>query len=240
MTPARDQPASRRELIPLAVNRTPFFCSGCPHNWGTKVPDGTLVGAGTGCHGMSLLMDPDLVGETIGITAMGNEGGQWIGMAPFVETDHIVSNFGDGTYFHSGQLALQAAIGSGVSVTFKILYNDTVAMTGGQDAPHRVAVPELVTILLAHGVAKVMITTDDLENYDRSRLAGRRRGVGPDADSRGSDSIGQGHRCHRPHPRPGMRGPSCAGPASGAGHRRRRRGSSSTTGSARAAATAAT
>jgi indolepyruvate ferredoxin oxidoreductase len=121
---------------------------------------------------MSLLMDPDLVGETIGITAMGNEGGQWIGMAPFVETDHIVSNFGDGTYFHSGQLALQAAIGSGVSITFKILYNDTVAMTGGQDASHRVAVPELVTILLAHGVAEVMITTDDLEHYDHKRLPG--------------------------------------------------------------------
>ncbi len=160
----------KRELIPLTENRAPFFCAGCPHNWGTKVPDGTLVGAGTGCHGMSLLMDPERVGETIGITAMGNEGAQWIGMAPFVDTDHIVQNFGDGTYFHSGQLAVQAAIGAGVSVTFKILYNDTVAMTGGQEASHRIAVPELVSTLLAQGVAKVMITTDDVGGYDRGPI----------------------------------------------------------------------
>ncbi|NOX30494.1 MAG: indolepyruvate ferredoxin oxidoreductase family protein [Actinobacteria bacterium] len=169
-TPEHVLAKPKRELIPLTENRAPFFCAGCPHNWGTKVPDGTLVGAGTGCHGMSLLMDPERVGETIGITAMGNEGGQWIGMAPFVDTDHIVQNFGDGTYFHSGQLAVQAAIGAEVSVTFKILYNDTVAMTGGQEASHRIAVPELVATLLAHGVAKVMITTDDVGSYDRGSI----------------------------------------------------------------------
>lgn len=160
------EPDRDRVLIPLAVNRTPFFCSGCPHNWGTKAPDGAVVGAGTGCHGMTLLMDEDRVGETIGITAMGNEGAQWIGMAPFVETDHIFQNYGDGTFFHSGQLALQYCIGAGMNITFKILYNGTVAMTGGQDSTAPVAVPELATVLLAHGVSKVAVTAEDTDRYD--------------------------------------------------------------------------
>jgi indolepyruvate ferredoxin oxidoreductase len=160
------RPDRERTLIPLEVNRTPFFCSGCPHNWGTKVPDGATVGAGTGCHGMSLLMDEDRVGETIGITAMGNEGAQWIGMAPFVETDHIFQNYGDGTFFHSAQLALQYCIGAGMNITFKILYNGTVAMTGGQDSTSPIAVPELVTILLAYGASKVAVTAEDTTRYD--------------------------------------------------------------------------
>ncbi len=115
---------------------------------------------------MSLLMDDDRVGETIGITAMGNEGAQWIGMAPFVETDHIFQNYGDGTFFHSAQLALQYCIGAGMNITFKILYNGTVAMTGGQDSTAPVAVPELATILLAHGVSKVAVTAEDIGRYD--------------------------------------------------------------------------
>ena len=158
-----------RTLIPLSVNRTPFFCSGCPHNWGTKVPDHSLVGAGTGCHGMTLLMDEDRVGESIGITAMGSEGAQWIGMAPFVETDHLFHNYGDGTFFHSAQLAMQFCIGAGMNMTFKILYNDTVAMTGGQDAVNQLSIPDLVSVLLGYGVTKVAVTTDD---------TGRYRGVG--------------------------------------------------------------
>ncbi|WP_336922028.1 indolepyruvate ferredoxin oxidoreductase family protein [Aquipuribacter sp. SD81] len=157
-------------LLPLATQRTPFFCSGCPHNWGTKVPDGTLVGAGTGCHGMSLLMDPGLVGDTFGITAMGNEGAHWIGMSPFVDTEHVVQNFGDGTYFHSGQLAVQAAVGAGTRITFKILYNDTVAMTGGQDATFAVGVPQLATTLLQLGVKRVVVTSPDAHGYDRTGL----------------------------------------------------------------------
>ena len=161
---------TRRTSLPLAVNRTPFFCSGCPHNWGTKVPDGALVGAGTGCHGMSLLMPEELVGESFGITAMGNEGAHWIGMEPFVETDHVFQNFGDGTYFHSGQVAIQAAIGSGVSITFKILYNSTVAMTGGQDATFSVGVPELARLLLTQGVKRVVVTAPDADAYDRSGM----------------------------------------------------------------------
>jgi indolepyruvate ferredoxin oxidoreductase len=165
-----EPPARSRELIPLAVNRTPFFCSGCPHNWGTKVPDDALVGAGTGCHGMTLLMDQERVGESIGITAMGNEGAQWIGMEPFVATDHLFQNYGDGTFFHSGQLALQYCVGAGKNITFKILYNGTVAMTGGQDSTAPVGVPELATILLAHGVAKVAITADDPGRHSGVRL----------------------------------------------------------------------
>ncbi|CAN5875923.1 indolepyruvate ferredoxin oxidoreductase family protein [soil metagenome] len=163
-------PPPPRELLPLATNRTPFFCSGCPHNWGVKVPDGAVVGAGTGCHGMTLLMDEERVGESIGITAMGNEGAQWIGMEPFVNTDHVFQNFGDGTFFHSGQLAVQAAVGAGTHITFKILYNDTVAMTGGQEASHRIGVPALAGVLLAHGVTEVLITTEDLKGYDRRGL----------------------------------------------------------------------
>jgi indolepyruvate ferredoxin oxidoreductase len=160
----------KREMIPLVNGRTPFFCSGCPHNWGTKVPDGAVVGMGTGCHGMTLLMDESRVGESIGITAMGNEGSQWIGMAPFVETNHVFQNLGDGTYFHSGQLSVQAAIAAKVNITFKLLYNSTVAMTGGQDPGHSVAVPELVTILLAHGVAKIAITAEDVDRYEHVDL----------------------------------------------------------------------
>ncbi len=166
-----ERPAVREKaLIPLTVNRTPFFCSGCPHNWGTKVPDGALVGAGTGCHGMTLLMDEERVGESIGITAMGNEGAQWVGMEPFVESTHLFQNYGDGTFFHSAQLALQYCVGAKKNITFKILYNGTVAMTGGQDSVSPIEVPELVTILLAHGVRKVAITTEDPSRYRRVDL----------------------------------------------------------------------
>lgn len=160
-----EQQTRERTRIPLTVSRTPFFCSGCPHNWGTKVPDGALVGAGTGCHGMTLLMDEERVGETIGITAMGNEGAQWVGMEPFVEADHLFQNYGDGTFQHSGQLALQYCVGAGANITFKILYNGTVAMTGGQDSPAALGVSELATTLLAQGVKKVAVTTEDVGRY---------------------------------------------------------------------------
>jgi indolepyruvate ferredoxin oxidoreductase len=120
---------------------------------------------------MSLLMPEELVGQTFGITAMGNEGAHWIGMEQFVDTGHVFQNFGDGTYFHSGQLAIQAAIGAGVSITFKILYNSTVAMTGGQDASFALGVPQLCTVLLAQGVKKVIITAPDPKAYSRAGLA---------------------------------------------------------------------
>ena len=154
-----------RIMIPLSVDRSPYFCSGCPHNQSTKVPEGTLVGAGIGCHGMVLLMDEDRVGESAGITSMGGEGSQWIGMSPFVERNHFTQNLGDGTYAHSGQLAIQASVAAGVNVTYKILYNGTVAMTGGQDAPGGLSVPNLTRVLLAQGVKEVLITTEDIEDY---------------------------------------------------------------------------
>ena len=161
-----------RKLIPLEVARTPYFCSGCPHNWSTKVPDGALVGAGIGCHGMTLLMDTERVGESFGLAAMGGEGVQWVGMEPFVGKDHAFQNLGDGTFFHSGQLAIQAAVAAGSHITYKLLYNGTVAMTGGQDAQGAVGVPEVVTILLAHGVAQVLVTTDDPGRYRGVELPG--------------------------------------------------------------------
>jgi indolepyruvate ferredoxin oxidoreductase len=159
-------------LIPLSIDRTPFFCSGCPHNSSTVVPEGSLVGSGIGCHTMVLLLDEDRVGDIVGITAMGNEGTQWIGMSDFVERSHFIHNLGDGTYFHSGQLAIQAAVASGVSMTFKLLYNGALAMTGGQTAQGQRGVPDVVAQLQAVGVERVLITTDDTDRYRRVGLPG--------------------------------------------------------------------
>ena len=162
---APERPA--REFIPLnsGVARTPYFCSGCPHNRSTRVPAGAAVGAGIGCHTMTLLMDRDDFGDIVGLTCMGQEGTQWIGMAPFVETPRIFQNIGDGTFFHSGQLAIQGAIAAGVDLTYKLLWNRTVAMTGGQDPQGMIGVDEVARALLAQGVARVLITTDDVARY---------------------------------------------------------------------------
>jgi indolepyruvate ferredoxin oxidoreductase len=173
-------PQRERSLIPLSVERSPYFCSGCPHNWGTKVPDDVLVGAGIGCHTMTLLMDEDRVGTTAGLTQMGGEGAQWIGMSPFVDRNHFIQNLGDGTFFHSGQLAIQAAIAAGVNITYKLLHNGTVAMTGGQDPVGQLGVPEIADILINHGVRRVIITTDEVDRY---------RGVELPRDSLGTVSV---------------------------------------------------
>ena len=162
----RPLPATReRSLIPLAINRTPFYCSGCPHNVSTRAPAGTLVGGGIGCHAMVALMDPDRVGDVAGLTAMGNEGAQWIGMAPFIERQHLVQNIGDGTFFHSGSLAVRAAVAAGVDITYKLLYNGTVAMTGGQDPQGQMTVPNVVQSLLLEGVSRVVVTSDDPDRW---------------------------------------------------------------------------
>jgi indolepyruvate ferredoxin oxidoreductase len=161
----RPAPATPRQLIPLTVTRTPYFCSGCPHNTSTKVPDGAVVGGGIGCHSMVMFQEEDRVGDIVGLTAMGNEGAQWIGMSHFVETDHLIQNIGDGTLFHSGLLAVRAARASGVNITYKILYNGAVAMTGGQDPQGQLDVPHLVQALLAEGVQRIIVTTDDLLRY---------------------------------------------------------------------------
>ncbi len=165
-----------RVAIPINVERTPFYCSGCPHNRSTRAPEGSLVGAGIGCHTMVLLMDDERVGEISGITAMGGEGAQWIGMSPFVQRNHFLQNLGDGTFFHSGQLAIQAAVAAKVNITYKLLYNGTVAMTGGQDAVGAIGVPEIITSLLAHGVEDIVVTTEDRSRYAGVTLPHTKRG----------------------------------------------------------------
>ncbi|WP_314035011.1 indolepyruvate ferredoxin oxidoreductase family protein [Dietzia sp. CH92] len=163
-----------RIALPLAASRTPYFCSGCPHNSSTKVADGTLVGGGIGCHAMVLMMDEQQVGHVTGVTQMGGEGIQWTGMAPFLEEQHMVQNVGDGTFMHSGSLALRAAVASGDNITYKLLYNGTVAMTGGQDPVGEMSLPEIVRLLEAEKVAKIVVTTDDVK---ATRARGLPRGV---------------------------------------------------------------
>lgn len=163
-------PVLKEPPSPLSVIRSPYYCSGCPHNRSTRVPDGSTVGIGIGCHTMAMLTHDDRVGDMIGLSAMGNEGAAWIGMSNFVETDHLFQNLGDGTFFHSGQLAIQAAVASAVNITYKLLFNGTVAMTGGQDPVGGLGIPQVVQLLRAYGVAEILITTDDPGKYSRSHL----------------------------------------------------------------------
>ena len=173
--PARRRPASGAgpALLPL-VARTPYFCSGCPHNTSTKVPAGSMVGGGIGCHSLVMMLAPDAVGDVVGLTQMGGEGAQWIGMAPFMkERRHLLQNIGDGTFHHSGSLAVRAAVASGANITFKLLYNSAVAMTGGQQPAGAMPVPALTRTLLAEGVRRVIVTTDEVSRYRWTRLGPR-------------------------------------------------------------------
>ncbi len=162
---------STRKKINLLPTRTPYFCSGCPHSTGTKVPEGELVGSGIGCHGLVTLMAPDRVGTLMGNTQMGGEGVQWVGIEPFVDVAHFTQNLGDGTFAHSGSLCVRSAVAAGSNITYKILYNGAVAMTGGQDAAGAMAVPQLTQWLLAEGAAKVIVTTDERDKYRGVKLA---------------------------------------------------------------------
>ena len=142
-------------------SRTPYFCAGCPHNSSTVVPEGARAYAGIGCHYMSQWMDR----STEGFTQMGGEGTNWIGEAPFSKRRHVFQNLGDGTYIHSGSLAIRAAAAAGVNITFKILYNDAVAMTGGQTLDGHISVPMIAAQLAAEGVKKIAIVTDEPDKY---------------------------------------------------------------------------
>ena len=157
-------------VAPGMPSRLACFCSGCPHNRSTDAPDDALVGAGIGCHAMAL-GHPTGKGNLVGITQMGGEGVPWIGQAPFVSTPHMFQNLGDGTFHHSGSLAVRAAAAAGVNITFKILYNRGIAMTGAQQVPGAIPVPELTRWLQIEGARRIIVTTDDPERYRGARLA---------------------------------------------------------------------
>ena len=169
--------------------RIPYFCSGCPHNSSTVVPEGSRAYAGIGCHYMAQWMDR----STSGYTQMGAEGANWIGEAPFSKRGHVFQNLGDGTYNHSGSLAVRAAIQAGVNITYKILFNDAVAMTGGQRNDGNITVPQIAAEMAAEGAKRVVVVTDEPWKYPcRHQVAGR-----------GSPSITATicRRCRRSSPR---------------------------------------
>jgi indolepyruvate ferredoxin oxidoreductase len=143
--------------------RIPYFCSGCPHNSSTVVPEGMRAYAGIGCHYMAQWMDR----STLGFTQMGGEGANWIGEAPFSKRPHVFQNLGDGTYNHSGYMAIRGAIASGVNITYKILFNDAVAMTGGQANDGGLTVPQIARQVAAEGAKHVVVVTDEPWKYSK-------------------------------------------------------------------------
>ena len=148
-----------------AAERQPWFCSGCPHNTSTKVPQGSRAVAGIGCHYMALWMDR----STITFSQMGGEGVSWVGQAPFTTDKHVFANLGDGTYFHSGLLAVRQSIAAGVNITYKLLFNDAVAMTGGQPVDGTLGVPAITRELEAEGARRIVIVSDEPEKYAQLR-----------------------------------------------------------------------
>ena len=156
--------ARRNDNAQEIAARVPYFCAGCPHNTSTKVPDGSRAYAGIGCHYMAQWMDRD----TLGFTHMGGEGANWIGEAPFSTTNHVFQNLGDGTYNHSGVQAIRAALAAGTNITYKILYNDAVAMTGGQANEGGLSPQRIVRELQAMGVPEVVVVYDEKEDVDKA------------------------------------------------------------------------
>src|SRR5215210_7613723 len=149
--------------VPDIAQRTPYFCSGCPHNSSTVVPEGMRAYAGIGCHYMVQWMDR----STSGFTQMGGEGANWIGEAPFSIRPHVFQNIGDGTYNHSGYMAIRAAIASGVNITYKLLFNDAVAMTGGQTHDGGLTVSQIARQVAAEGAKRVVVVTDEPNKYSK-------------------------------------------------------------------------
>jgi indolepyruvate ferredoxin oxidoreductase len=172
-------------VLPLAT-RTPYFCSGCPHNSSTKADAGDLVGVGIGCHVM-VVLDDEQRGKLLGMTQMGGEGAQWLGLHPFTDEPHFFQNLGDGTFHHSGSLAIRAAVASGANMTYKLLYNDAVAMTGGQRPEGRLDVASLTRWLALEGVRRVIVTTPEPERY-------RQVVLDPIADVRHRDDLAEVQR----------------------------------------------
>lgn len=160
--------AKRADNAEVLAGRTPYFCSGCPHNSSTKVPEGSRAYAGIGCHFMAQWMDR----ETLGFTHMGAEGANWIGEAPFSTTPHVFQNLGDGTYNHSGIQAIRAAVAAGTNMTYKILYNDAVAMTGGQGNEGDLDAPRIVAELKAMGIKNLCVVYDEKEDVQASAFHG--------------------------------------------------------------------
>jgi len=158
--------ARKADNAPEVAARLPYFCSGCPHNTSTKVPDGSRAYAGIGCHYMVQWMDRD----TVGFTQMGGEGANWVGEAPFSTRDHVFQNLGDGTYNHSGVQAIRFALMAGTNITYKILYNDAVAMTGGQGNDGGLTADQICRELLAMGVRNVALVYDDKEELDLTQF----------------------------------------------------------------------
>ena len=162
---AQAQAAQTLRSATADAARQPWFCSGCPHNTSTQVPEGSRAMAGIGCHFMATWMDR----RTIGFTQMGGEGVPWVGQEPFSTESHVFANLGDGTYFHSGLLAVRQSIAAGVNITYKILYNDAVAMTGGQqvgERPEGHSVVQIAQSMRAEGAQRITIVTDEPEKYD--------------------------------------------------------------------------
>ncbi|HEY9108012.1 MAG TPA: indolepyruvate ferredoxin oxidoreductase family protein [Roseateles sp.] len=163
---AKEASLKAEEQTAGGADRTPWFCSGCPHNTSTRVPEGSRAVGGIGCHYMVTWMPGR---NTATFTQMGGEGVPWVGQAPFTNEKHIFSNLGDGTYFHSGLLAIRQSIASGVNITYKILYNDAVAMTGGQqvgERPEGHSVLQIMNSVISEGVKKLVIVTDEPAKYE--------------------------------------------------------------------------
>ena len=165
---------------PVAM-RAPYFCSGCPHNTSTRVPTGSVAIGGIGCHGMASWYRPD----TLTPLQMGGEGANWVGLAPFTGTDHVFQNLGDGTYYHSGLIAIRAACAADVNITYKILYNDAVAMTGGQPVDGPLSVGDISYQVLHEGVKRCVVVSDDPGKF------GKGSGIAPGVDIFHRDDLAQ-------------------------------------------------
>jgi indolepyruvate ferredoxin oxidoreductase len=154
----------------MDLQRLPWYCSGCPHNTSTKVPEGSFALAGIGCHWMANWITAETTRTTV---QMGGEGATWMGLAPFTDHPHMFVNLGDGTYFHSGLLAIRQAVAANLNITYKVLYNDAVAMTGGQPVDGSLSVPQLIAQLRAEGVARIVLLADQPQRYAQAPLADR-------------------------------------------------------------------